>query len=227
MSRPTPPAAALEALAARLDGPSPDPARRALALLHATLTVGLDEAALAILAWTRAHAIPEEQLEEAALQVAVFGGYPRAIQGLGLVARGRRGAPRSRADDASTTSAARAAAGRETWRRVYAEASEDVLAVLDGLVPGLAGWVLEDAYGRVLAREGLPLVVRELLAVAALALLALPSPLAAHARGALRNGAGAAGIEDILATCRLLAEERPRTVIDQALDRLHRNVYAP
>ena len=48
---------------------------------------------------------------------------------------------------------------------------------------------LEAAYGRVLARPGLSVRTRELLAVAALQALAQKPQLIAHGRGALRCGA--------------------------------------
>jgi len=211
-----------EALEARRDHPLPDLHARALALVHGTLARGDEQAARVAIGWARALGVPEDDLAEAALQVVAFAGYPRAIQGLGLLARGRDEPVRLAPDPPDAR-----AAGLDVWRRVYAEASDDVLAMLEGLLPGFPDRVLDDAYGRILARPGLPLGTRELMAVAALALLGLASPLGAHVRGALRNGSDADAVEDILATCRLVADEGSRTAIDQALDRLHRNVDAP
>jgi alkylhydroperoxidase/carboxymuconolactone decarboxylase family protein YurZ len=69
-----------------------------------------------------------------------------------------------------------------------------VLRELLGLHPELPGAVLEDAYGRVLARRGLPPLERELLAVAMLAGLRASRQAAAHAIGARRLGASRAEV---------------------------------
>ena len=64
--------------------------------------------------------------------------------------------------------------------------------------PDLASWILEDGYGRVLARPGLPAGERELLAVAALAALGLDRQLESHVRGARRLGAAPSRIRAVL-----------------------------
>ena len=100
-----------------------------------------------------------------------------------------------------------------------------MLADLQGHAPGFGDWVLEDPYGRILARPGLDLRERELLAVSALALAALAAPLGGHIRGALRNGSSPAEVEDILRASRALGGPAVHAVVDQALDRLSRKVY--
>jgi 4-carboxymuconolactone decarboxylase len=117
--------------------------------------------------------------------------------------------------------------GREVWDRVYADQADEVLGWLGTLAPELPGWVLDDAYGRVLSRPGLSLAERELLGVAALALMGLAAPLASHMRGAVRNGSNAQAVGDTLRACRGLAAPNALAVIDQALQRLDRNVLRP
>jgi 4-carboxymuconolactone decarboxylase len=151
-----------------------------------------------------------------------YGGYPRALHSLALVAETRAGEPVTGSLD---TEGVRAERGRAVWEAIYADQSPAVLAGLERLIPGLSRCVVEDAYGRILARPGLTLAERELLAVAALALMALPRPLGSHIRGALRNGSPAASVEDILRSSRPWASSDASEVVDEALDRLSRKVY--
>ncbi|MHC4844655.1 MAG: carboxymuconolactone decarboxylase family protein [Planctomycetota bacterium] len=216
-------------LAAVIRRPGGDPAVRCLALLHGASCIGRFDAVACLHDLAAELGIEPVRIQETALQVVAYGGFPRAISGLALWAERRGGdapggAPGGLADGAAED---QAAAGRAVWDAVYARNAEDVIGSLETLAPGFSGWVLEAAYGRILARPGLTLEERELLAVAALALMALPAPLGSHARGALRNGSKPETVMDILDCCRVLADAGATPVLDQALDRLSRNVYRP
>ena len=237
-------------IASLLDLPGGDAGVRALSLAHGCACTGrwqelrvLSEAAL------RRGRTPAD-LVEMGLQVVAYAGFPRAIETLGVVRAvleasgdppdGLPGAGGAPADEQAL-----AGAGRVVFERIYADATGDVLESLDALCDGFSRWVLVDAYGRILGRPGLSLGDRELMAVSALALMALPAPLGSHIRGALRNGSTTDDVEDILRCSRALAEDlpepstrdsrpgghtedrarAPRDVIDQALVRLSRKVY--
>lgn len=173
--------------------------------------------------------LPRDRLLAAGLQVVPYGGFPRAIETLGILSAGLPEAP---AEGGPTAQSPRSsdeiqAKGRETFQLIYGDKTEVVLGQLEALHPELAQHVLEAAYGMILASPGLPLGEREILAVAALALAALPAPLGSHIRGALRNGFTPAAVEDILHASSSLADDRALPVIHQALDRLSRKVYRP
>jgi len=201
--------------------PGGDPGLRSLALLHGACCAGRFDAVPALLELAASAGVTDVALLEACLQVVAYGGFPRAIEGLGLLARQRRGPPPPPPPEPSP------AAGRATWDAIYREQAEEVLGGLSAVAPGFPELVLDGAYRRILAREGLPLRERELLGVAALALLALPVPLGSHVRGALRNGSSPEAVIDILDTARVLAAPEALPVIDQAVDRISRNVYRP
>ncbi len=75
---------------------------------------------------------------------------------------------------------------RETLWGERFEAIDRMLAELD---PDLYRYITEFAYEEVLAREGLDLKTRELLAITSLIALGNPPELATHLEGALRAGA--------------------------------------
>jgi len=162
---------------------------------------------------------PISAVREALLMLAPFGGFPRTLDALGHMSAVLRRTGHVD-DDASSTrdpveTPARdgdrddhATRGRALFDRVYGDDAERVLSRLLKLDPELPFWVLEDAYGRVLARPGLSPAQRERLAVVFLCALRLPNQLSGHVRGALRCGAGAADVECSLAAAEpLLAPE--------------------
>lgn len=164
-------------------------------------------------------------MEEAALQLVPYGGFPRAIELLTFLAD-RRPGPASAEVEEPDPRPQTLEAGRAVFVQVYGDNAERVLAGLDQLLPGFAPLVLESAYGRILARPQLNLGERELLAVAALGLAALAAPLGSHVRGAMVNGFPPGAVQDTLLTCNVLADARARPVIAQALDRIERKVYS-
>ena len=199
--------------------PGAEPGLRCLALLHGACCAGRFDLVPGLLELAAASQVEDGALHETLLQVVAYGGYPRALEGLGLLARRRRSPPPPARPDPPLD------AGRATWDAVYREHAESVLTGLEELMPGLSGRVLDGAYRHILSREGLSLRDRELLAVAALGLMALPAPLGSHVRGALRNGSAPDLVVDILDTVRPLASPEALAVIDQAVDRISRNVY--
>jgi len=216
---------ALDELRARVDAEGDDGSLRCLALLHGAAVIGRFDAVEVLLDAADARRVPAERLEETALQVVAYGGFPRAIETLGRIA-GRRGAPSTSAPERRTDEQLRSD-GRDAWRRVYGEQETAVAERLDRLMVGLSGCVVEGAYGRILSRGVLTLGEREILAVAALALAGLPAPLRSHVRGARRNGFPASAVIDILSVCSVLAGATSRQVIAQALDQLPRTVDPP
>jgi 4-carboxymuconolactone decarboxylase len=199
--------------------PGGEPGVRCLALIHGACCIGRFDALPPLFELAHELLLDGRALHEAVLQVVAYGGFPRAIEGLSLLAAARREPPPPAQPEPAP------AAGRATWDAIYRERGDEVLAGLQALAPGFPHWVLDSAYRRILARPGLSLRDRELLAVAALGLMALPAPLGSHVRGALRNGSSPALVTDILDSARALAAPEALPVMDQAADRLSRNVY--
>ncbi|RMH03436.1 MAG: hypothetical protein D6702_06000 [Planctomycetota bacterium] len=153
-----------------------------LAALAAALDRGDDQAAAAAAAELAATDGPET-LREALRQLHLFRGFPRALHALGLAADALAGPP-----PAADPTGADPERGEAVFRRLYGPDAEMVLDRIRALDPVLADWILDHAYGRVIAREVLPLTVRERLALLLLAADGCWNQWRSHARIALRLG---------------------------------------
>jgi 4-carboxymuconolactone decarboxylase len=74
--------------------------------------------------------------------------------------------------------------------RVYGPSFSKLRRAVQALHPDLAVWMIEQGYGRVLARAGLPDIARELVAVTVLTATGWERQLVSHLIGAERLGAG-------------------------------------
>lgn len=155
------------------------------------------------------------EVRECLLVVSLFAGFPRTLDALAsagdvLSARGapapaaEQGLP---ADEAERRETFRRR-GRALFDRVYGSKARSVMSRLMDLDPELPLWVLDDAYGKVLARPGLDPAQRERLAVVLLAALGLRNQLPGHVRGAVNCGATR---DDVLASV-----EAAREFVDPA-----------
>jgi 4-carboxymuconolactone decarboxylase len=86
----------------------------------------------------------------------------------------------------------------ERRRRAQGPRSEDLIAALAELDPGLADWVDEFVFGAVWGRPGLDEEERMLVAVSALAATGRPDQLRAYLFGALHAGVPAAKLHETL-----------------------------
>lgn len=140
--------------------------------------------------------LPSAEVEEAILQSYLFLGYPAALNGFGLwrEVSGREAPPPAPDDPLSW-----ADRGEEVCRSVYGGSYPALRENIRSLNPDMEGWMVEEGYGKVLGRPGLPLPVRELCIVGLLAVQRAPRQLHSHLRGALNTGAGVEVVEAALA----------------------------
>jgi alkylhydroperoxidase/carboxymuconolactone decarboxylase family protein YurZ len=173
------------------------------ASLDAALAVGTDAALI----------------DETLLLGAPYGGVPRAILAFGAW-RKRRGDPVA----APWTPADRARSGLKTFESVYGERTTRVLRELDLYHPDLRAAIVEDAYGRVLARPTMPPRLRELIAIPALIALDGPRQAVAHALGARRAGAD---VVEILEAAGRAQKRVERDRLSAALDLVREALARP
>lgn len=145
----------------------------------------------------RDHGASRSEVEEVLLQATLFFGFPRTVTAFETL---QHCWPATTApQQGALAPAEQAAAGRALFDAIYERNAPAVHGLLASFHPDFHAFVIESAYGRVLARPGLGPMVRELLAVAGLAALHQLPQLVAHARGALRFGAELDLVRDCMA----------------------------
>jgi 4-carboxymuconolactone decarboxylase len=168
-------------------------ATRALVALSAVLTC---KRSLLLPALDRATAqATPKQIEEALLQSYLFLGYPVALQAL-AVWRERAGPATGPAAPADLELWSER--GAEVCARVYGGQYERLRENIAALHPDVERWMITEGYGKVLGREGLDLLTRELCIVAILSGLDTPQQLYSHLRGALNVGASKPDVDEAL-----------------------------
>ena len=155
----------------------------------------------------REGSLTDRAVEEAILQAHLFAGYPASLTALGRwreIGPSRDGRREERGDRSSpgagpVGAAERRERGERLCRRIYGSAYEKLRRNVRRLHPAMDRWMVEEGYGRVLARPGLDVRRRELCVVALLAAADWPVQLESHLRGALNVGAEPDRVEAALA----------------------------
>ncbi len=197
-----------------------------LARIAACAALGREADLLRSFRSARRARVPLAALRETLLQVYLFAGFPRTVNALDVLERARGPLPAASPERLPPGAARRSflrRRGRALFDRVYGGDAQTVLDRIGRQQKEFRSWILEDAYGKVLARPGLEPAERECLAVALLAVLDLPRQQAAHLRGALRCGAAPGAVEAALAAVEGIA---PRRAVAFARARLAGEVEA-
>jgi len=146
-------------------------------------------------------------VEEAILQSYLFLGYPAALNAFASwrTLSGRPPGPPS--EEAGPWSER----GDAVCRTVYGGQYERLRDNVRRLHPDMERWMVDEGYGKVLGRPGLPLATRELCIAALLAALGAPRQLYSHLRGSLNAGATPAQVDDALALAAAVSGDDART----------------
>jgi alkylhydroperoxidase/carboxymuconolactone decarboxylase family protein YurZ len=176
-------------------------------MLRFAAHAALRDAAAARRALLRARAFGARRVaaEEIALMLVLYAGYPAALESMRIVSDAWPGrARRSR----EGTAAARRARGERLCRRVYGPQFERLASRVRDLHPDLVVWMIEDGYGRVLARPGLSSGERERVTVAVLAATGWERQLVSHLLGAARIGVTRLRVAEAWRIGRLVSVDR-------------------
>lgn len=189
--------------------PGLDPRTRLL--VHGIVAIGpADWPGLTAVATAARTRLPRAEFEEMLLQATLFFGFPRTVTAFEQLDRAWPATAPPHGGDVPAPE--RAARGRALFAAIYGKNDATVRARLLGFHAAFHDFVLEAAYGRILARPGLDPRTRELLAVGALAALQQTPQLIAHARGALAFGADRAALHEAL-WCALRDDEAAETLL--------------
>jgi len=193
-----------------------DERRRALVRLSAALTrpasahpATMDEAAR----------VAPEAAEEVLLQSYLFLGFPVTLNALGLW---RRRTGRKPPEPVAGTPQGWERRGEQVCRAVYADHYAALREVMRNLHPDLDRWAITEGYGKVLGREQLDLVTRELCVAALLAGLGQDASrqLHAHLRGCLNVGATVEEVDAVLEAVRDVLEPQRADEADRVWARV-------
>lgn len=189
---------------------APGPPARGLAVASAIAAQG-DEARLADFcdAWFAARLDPAV-LAEGLFQLYLFCGYPRALNALRVFrqreAEAGLGPARDISDGDDPDRAAARARGEAVCAQVYGARYRALLQRVDALHPVLSKQMVEEGYGRILGRPGMPAVWREIATVGALVPLNVDRQVRAHLRGSLNLGASVDELQLVLSDLRTVCD---------------------
>ncbi len=186
------------ALADRLGDGGLSPRLRILVSLKAAAFAGDGPAIATAVDLGRQQQLHRADLEETLLQGVLFYGFPRSVTAFGILEEHW-----PRAEDSAPGTLPRErweTAGRELFDAIYDRNADAVHAMLRHYHVDFHDFVLESAYGRVLARPGLTAREREILACATLAAMEQIPQMVAHGRGARRFGASSEELREALRT---------------------------
>jgi 4-carboxymuconolactone decarboxylase len=183
------------------------------------MTRGSRAAAVRSLAGARRGACPRRAAEETALMLVLHAGFPAALEALALLNESWPG--RARAAPEGDRAAWRRR-GERLCRRIYGGAFDRLVDNVERLHPAMRAWMIEEGYGRVLSRPGLPAAWRELVAVAVLAASGWERQLVSHLLGALRMGAPTEEVRRAIAIGARGADAKRRRSIGRAWSRARR-----
>jgi alkylhydroperoxidase/carboxymuconolactone decarboxylase family protein YurZ len=138
------------------------------------------------------------ELEETLLQAVLFCGFPRVVTAFEHL--NAAWPVREPPSGGSLPAADQAAAAQALFAGVYGRNATAVDAMLRSCHADFHAFVLEVAYGRILARPALSAKDREVLAVGLLAAQDQVRQFAGHARGALHFGATKTELREALVT---------------------------
>jgi 4-carboxymuconolactone decarboxylase len=154
--------------------------------------------------------ISYREIYELLLQGHLFCGYPRAIESfftLAEVAKKRNLDDFAEAGGEPWDAGLFASRGRQTAELIYGKNLDLVLSNIRGRTPELAAGMINEGYGRIISRDGLDLIARELAIVAILTVSGMPRQLYSHIRGAANVGASVKQVKAVIDQCRLFVDK--------------------
>jgi alkylhydroperoxidase/carboxymuconolactone decarboxylase family protein YurZ len=190
---------------------------RLLTSMAACQGLGLNDKLKGFINWGIDYGIDIREIYEILLQGYLFCGYPRAIESFfcfaGIILD-KYPDQRHLDLDSNLDIEHYSKRGYDLALRIYGKNLDLVLQNIRNLSPELAYGMINEGYGRIISREGLDIIARELAIVATLTVCDMPRQLYSHIRGAFNVGADKAQIEAVIKQGRLFASDE---IIDRCL----------
>ncbi|MBD3401652.1 hypothetical protein GF420_02055 [candidate division GN15 bacterium] len=191
-----------DALADRLTDFTPDEhtSPRLTALFAAAVTLAEPAPSHTAISLCRRFDIPRHHLYEIVLQSYLFLGFPRMLEAADVLhsvwpaEQQPSELPPVSADEADEWFTR----GEQLCRRVYTETYEPLRRRVVRMAPEVFRWMIFEGYGKVLSREGLDMIDRELAIISFLMVENRPRQLHSHIKGAVNIGADPAVVSRVL-----------------------------
>ena len=136
-------------------------------------------------------------IREAILQTYLFAGYPAAINAF-IILNELTGTHSDFLREEKSSFEEWKERGETLSRKIYGGQFEKLMENMNRVHPDLADWMIQEGYGKVLARPFLSPRVRELLIVGMTAVLNVERQFHSHVRGAIHVGATKPEIKRVL-----------------------------
>jgi 4-carboxymuconolactone decarboxylase len=136
-------------------------------------------------------------IRETILQTYLFAGYPAAINAF-IVLNELTGTHSDFLREDGSSPEVWNERGEALSRKIYGSQFEKLMKNMNYLHPDLAEWMIQEGYGKVLARPFLSPRVRELVIVGMTAVLKVERQFHSHVRGSIHVGATKVEIRQIL-----------------------------
>jgi alkylhydroperoxidase/carboxymuconolactone decarboxylase family protein YurZ len=149
-----------------------------------------------------ARKLPTSFFAELFLHLSLLIGFPNMLDGLESLAQVRVRSARRLCAEHRTRRRLRES-GMKVLRTIYGNQTEKLLGSLARLHADLPRMIVEDVYGRIIARAGMTIAERELVNVTVLTIQGLNRQLYSHLRGALRVGVSPEVLRTLLGILRL------------------------
>lgn len=169
----------------------------------------------AILRRAQIEGVARATIDEVLLQAVLFFGFPRLVSAFERLQAVWPQQHNSTSPAVPTEQ--RSEAGRSLFAAIYGKNDVTVRSLLASFHQEFHDFVLEAAYGRILARKGLDARTRELIAVGALAVLRQLPQLVAHGRGAITFGASSDAVREAI-HCAI----DDKATVDELMQRIQR-----
>jgi len=192
-----------EQVAGYLVRPGLDRTSRHLGWITALVSLGDEDIISPAIACGLEDDLLPRMIQEAILQTYLFAGYPKVINGLillnGLCAGSGLDYPVNGGTDEDYPYWPQwEKRGESLCRSIYGDRFDRLQAMIEGLHPSLARWMIVEGYGKVLGRDGLPRDLREILVVSVLTSQGVWRQLRSHLLGGLHLGVTREALREIV-----------------------------
>ncbi|HEY6907495.1 MAG TPA: hypothetical protein VI230_08490, partial [Ignavibacteriaceae bacterium] len=173
----------------------------ALALLSSSAVLRKEKDLREILSFLKENKYSGRKIYEALLQTYLFAGFPSALISLSVYSEYFNTGSNWKENKSLKTLRKR---GEANCREIYGDKYEKLICNIYAYSPELSDWLVTEGYGKVLGRDGLSLIEREVCNIAVLTALKFESQLYSHINGGHRSGLHFTEIEEIIESLTLL-----------------------